>query len=151
MLFRSQASPAAFGAMVALEQFVRASGLEAPLVELVRIRASQINQCAFCIDLHATEARAAGESERRIVALSAWRHSPFYTSRERSALAWTEAVTLIAHTPPDGELLRTMLDHFSEAELVNLTMACNAINNWNRLAIAFRLEPPAAEPGEGVA
>ena len=125
--------------MLALQKEVDASGLDASLRELIKIRASQMNGCAYCIDMHTKDARAMGESEGRIYALNAWRETPFYSDRERAALEWTEAVTAIsaAHVPDD--VFERVRPHFTEAELVALTMAIVAINGWNRLAIAFRL------------
>ena len=136
-----KASPQADKAISALHAFVRNCGLEHRLLELVKLRASQLNGCAHCIDMHAKELRADGESEQRIYLLDAWRESPFYSERERAALAWTEAVTLVTdgHVPdPVYEQARRA---FSEEELVNLTMAVVAINGANRLNIAFRTVP----------
>src|SRR5262245_2923996 len=134
--------------MYAMEKYLGGCGLERKLIELVKIRASQINGCAYCIDMHTQDARAEGETERRIYALNAWRETPFYTDRERAALAWTEAVTLISegHVPED--VFEQARAQFSDEELVNLTMALVAINGWNRLSIAFRVpagtyQPPA--------
>jgi AhpD family alkylhydroperoxidase len=139
-------APGALQAMRQLEKYVRASGLERSLLELVKIRASQINGCAFCIDMHAKDARAKGESEQRIYLLDAWREAPFYTERERAALEWAEAVTLITHGHvPDGVFERVRRQ-FSERELIDLTMAVVAINGWNRLAISFRAVPGSYEP-----
>jgi AhpD family alkylhydroperoxidase len=115
-----------------------AAGLERPLLELVKIRASQINGCAYCIDMHTQDARAAGETEQRIYALNAWRETPFFTDRERAALEWTEAVTRIADTHASDEIYERVAAHFNEAELVALTFAVVVINSWNRLAISFR-------------
>lgn len=114
--------------------------------ELVKTRASQINGCAYCIDMHTKDARAAGETEQRLYALDAWRETPFYTDRERAALEWTEAVTLIAEDHAPDDLFQRVRQHFSEEELVNLTLAIVAINGWNRLAIAFRAVPGSYEP-----
>lgn len=139
-------APGAMEAMSGLERYVRHSGLEPALLELVKLRASQINGCAYCIDMHTKDARARGESEQRLYALSAWHETPFYSERERAALAWTEAVTQIAdnHVPDDVyELARA---RFSEQELVNLTLAVIAINGWNRLAISFRTVPGTYQP-----
>jgi len=116
------------------------SRVERPLAELVKIRASQINGCAYCIDMHTKDARAAGETEQRIYGLSAWRETPFYTDRERAALEWTEAVTRIAETHAEDHIYERVAAHFSEEELVALTFAIVVINSWNRLSIAFR--PP---------
>ena len=136
-----KASPAAYKAMFNLESYVRQSGIEHSLLGLVKTRASQINGCAFCIDMHTKDARAAGETEQRLYALNAWRETPFYTDRERAALAWTEAVTLIneGHAPDD--VYEEVRQRFTEEELVNLTLAIVSINGWNRLAIAFRALP----------
>jgi AhpD family alkylhydroperoxidase len=139
-------APGAMEAMGRLESYGRHSGLEPSLLELVRLRASQINGCAYCIDMHTKDARARGESEQRLYELTAWREAPFYSERERAALAWTEALTLIhqGHAPDDVyELARA---HFTEKELVVLTMAIIAINGWNRLAIGFRTVPGTYQP-----
>jgi AhpD family alkylhydroperoxidase len=127
--------------MSALQAYVNGSGLEHSLIELVKLRASQINGCAYCIDLHTRDARAAGETEQRLYLLSAWREAPQYSARERAALEWTEAVTLVGEGHVPDEVYRSVREHFAEAELVNLTMAVIAINGWNRLAIAFRRAP----------
>jgi AhpD family alkylhydroperoxidase len=142
-----QASPAAYHAMLALEMFVRKSSkLEPLLIELVKMRASQINACAYCIDMHSKDARAEGESEQRLYALNAWRETPFYTERERAALAWTEAVTLVAHGGVPDAVFEEARRHFSEEELVNLTMAVVTINGWNRLSVAFGAVPGEYQP-----
>ena len=130
--------PAAYRAMLALEEYVHQSGLEPSLLELVKMRASQINGCAYCLDMHSKDARAAGETEQRLYLLSAWREAPFYTERERAALTWTEAVTLVSETHVPAETYKSVKAHFSDEELVNLTMAVVAINGWNRLEISFR-------------
>jgi AhpD family alkylhydroperoxidase len=127
--------------MAGLEKYVRDCGLEHPLLELVKTRASQINGCAYCIDMHTKDARAGGETEQRLYALSAWRETPFYTERERAALEWTEALTLISENDIPDSLYETVRQHFSESELVNLSIAIVAINGWNRLAIPFRSVP----------
>lgn len=128
-------------ALYALEQAIRKSGLETSLLQLVRMRASQINGCAFCIDMHSKDARAEGETEQRLYGLNAWRETPYYSDRERAALEWTEAVTLVSRDQvPDEVYERTRL-HFPETELASLTMAVVAINAWNRIAIAFRAVP----------
>ena len=140
-----KAAPAAIKAMMALESTLGASGLEHDLLELVKLRASQINGCAFCIHMHATYLRKHGESEMRLHMLNAWRESSFYSARERAALGWTEALTRLAETgAPDAdyELLKA---EFTEAEQVNLTLAIGAINTWNRLQVGFR----AAHPVDG--
>lgn len=142
----SAVAPGAGQAMMALEKYVNQSGLERPLIELVKLRASQINGCAYCIDMHTKDARAAGESEQRLYALTAWRETPFYSERERAALAWTEAVTLIADGHVPDEVYEQARTQFSEKELVDLTMAVIAINGWNRLAISFRTVPGTYQP-----
>jgi AhpD family alkylhydroperoxidase len=134
-------SPQAYQAMAGLETYVRNSGLEPGLLELVKLRGSQINGCAYCIDMHTKDARANGESEQRLYALSAWRETPFFTDRERAALAWTEAVTMISETHAPDDVYQEVRQHFSEPEFVNLTMAIVAINGWNRLALGFRIVP----------
>lgn len=136
-----KASPPADKAMGALHLFVRNCGLDHSLLELVKLRASQLNGCAHCIDMHSKELRADGESEQRLYLLDAWRESPFYSDRERAALAWTEAVTLVTEGHVPDEVYDQASRQFSEAELVNLTMALVAINAANRLNIAFRTVP----------
>ena len=135
--------PGALPAMRGLENLVRESGLEAPLLELVRIRGSQMNGCAYCLDMHSKDARAAGETEERLDTLSAWRETDFFTDRERAALEWTESVTDIAHAHVPDATYERVRELFTEAELVNLTMAIVAINGWNRIAISFRMVPGA--------
>ena len=137
-----QAAPDTMKAMMALENQIASSGLEQSLMELVKTRASQINGCAFCIDMHTKDARKRGETEQRLYLLNAWREAPCYTDRERAALAWTEAVTLIAETHAPDEVYNEVRAHFSESETVNLTMLIGAINTWNRLSISFRAIPP---------
>ncbi len=134
--------------MFGLERFVRESGLETPLLELVRLRASQINGCAYCIDMHTKDARAEGESEQRLYALNAWRETPFFSPRERAALEWTEAVTEISSSHAPDDVFDRVKTEFSESELVSLTMAIVAINGWNRLAISFRTVPGTYQPGK---
>lgn len=146
------ASPKGFAAMLALELHARASGLEHGLLELVKTRVSQLNGCAFCLDMHIKDARVVGESEQRLYLLPAWREAPCYTERERAALAWTEALTQLSatHDVPD-EVYEQARAQFSEKELVDLTLAIIAINGWNRLNVAFRstvgdyVSPHAAE------
>lgn len=133
--------PDALNAMLALEQYVTNSGLEHSLYELVKTRASQINKCGYCLDMHTKEARKAGETEQRLYALNAWKEAPFYTDRERAALAWTEALTLISEKDVPDSLYEATCNYFSEKELVALTMAIIAINGWNRLAIGFGKVP----------
>jgi len=134
----SKAAPGSVQAMYKLQKFVEESGLEPLLLELVKTRVSQINGCAFCIDMHTKDARALGESEQRLYALNAWRETPFYTARERAALQWAEAVTLISESHASDEEFAAARAEFTEEELVKLTMAVITINGWNRLAIAFR-------------
>lgn len=136
----SKAAPGTVQAMYKLEEFVEGSGLERQLLELVKTRVSQINGCAFCIDMHTKDARALGESEQRLYGLNAWRETTFYTERERAALAWAEAITLISETHASDSEFEAARAEFSEEELVKLTMAIITINGWNRLAIAFRSE-----------
>jgi AhpD family alkylhydroperoxidase len=137
-----QAAPDAVKALTALEAQIQGGGLEQSLIELVRTRASQINGCAFCINMHTQDARKHGETEQRLYLLNAWRESPVYTDRERAALAWTEAVTLISQTHVPDDVYNEVRAQFSEAETVNLTMLIATINAWNRLSISFRSMPP---------
>lgn len=125
-------------AMLQLSAEVAKSGLEQPLLELVKIRASQLNACAYCIDMHTKDARLAGETEQRIYALSAWRETPFFSARERAALTWTEAVTLLSETHVPDDVYDDVRSAFDEAELVALTFAVIVINGWNRLAVSSR-------------
>jgi len=134
------ATPAALQAMLGVERYVRSSGLEHSVLELVKLRASQINGCGYCLDMHSKDARAQGETEQRIYVLSAWRDAPFYTARERAALAWTEALTKIADTEITDSLYESARAQFSEKELVDLTMAVIAINGWNRFSISLGTE-----------
>ena len=136
-----KASPQSAKAISDLHVFVRKCGLEHALLELVKLRASQINGCGHCIDMHTKELRADGESEQRLYLLNAWRESPFYSDRERAALAWTEAVTLVAQTQVPDDVYEEARKQFSEVELANLTMAVIAINGANRLNVAFRTVP----------
>ena len=140
---RLSAEPAK--SMLALGAYIARSGLEKGLIELVKIRASQINGCAFCIDMHTKDARAEGETEQRIYALNAWRETPFFTDRERAALAWAEAVTRVGEGVPDP-VFEEASRHFTEKELVDLTWAVVAINGWNRIAISFRAVPGSYQP-----
>ncbi len=140
------ASPKGFEAMRTLEHHVRQSGLDHRLLELVKTRASQLNGCAFCLDMHTKDARAGGETEQRLYALSAWRETPFFDARERAALGWTEAVTRLGDHPVPDEIYTEARQQFDERSLVDLTLAIVAINGWNRLAIAFRKEPGTYQP-----
>ncbi|HEU5350855.1 MAG TPA: carboxymuconolactone decarboxylase family protein [Terracidiphilus sp.] len=142
----AKAAPEGIKAVRGLEDYVRQCGLEESLLELVRLRASQINGCAYCIDMHTKDARAEGETEQRLYALVAWEETPFFTERERAALAWTEAVTKVG----EGHVADSVFEHagryFGEKELVDLTLAVVAINGWNRLAISFRTVPGTYSP-----
>ena len=135
-----KAAPDAFKAMLALEAGVHRTDLEPSLIELVKMRVSQINGCAYCLDMHSKDARAAGETEQRLYLLSAWREAPFYTDRERAALSWAEAVTLVATNDLPDALYDEVRTQFDEKGMVELTLAIIAINGWNRLAIGFRAE-----------
>ncbi|WP_050629891.1 carboxymuconolactone decarboxylase family protein [Bradyrhizobium viridifuturi] len=138
-----QAAPKTIKALTAVENQIQSSGLELSLIELVRARASQINGCAFCINMHTLDARKHGETEQRLYLLNAWREAPLYSDRERAALAWTEAVTLISETHAPDDVYDELCQHFSDAEAANLTILIGTINAWNRLAIAFRAIPPS--------
>jgi len=139
----SKQAPDAYKAMVGLEMALAKSGLESDLLELVRLRASQLNGCAYCINMHANDARKAGETEARLQTLSVWQETPFFTPRERAALAWVESLTLLSihHAPQDQ--YRALLEHFSEVEVVNLTLAIATINAWNRFGVGFAMVPQA--------
>ena len=136
-----KANPAAIKALLGVEERIGKSALEKSLTELVRLRASQINGCAFCVDMHTTDARKGGETERRLATVVVWRETPFFTDRERAALEWTEAVTLVSHEHVPDAVWQTVRPHFSDEELVDLTLLVSAINAWNRFAIAFRKMP----------
>jgi AhpD family alkylhydroperoxidase len=140
-----EAAPDAMKAVGALEAYVQRSGLEKSLIHLVKTRASQINGCAFCIHMHTRDARALGESEERLYLLDAWRESPLYSDRERAALAWTEAVTLVSETHVPDDVYAELRRHFSEEEVVKLTVLVATINAWNRISISFRSLHPAGE------
>ena len=140
-------SPEAIGAQLDMEAYVRTCGLEMPLIELVKLRASQINGCAYCVDMHTKDARFAGETEQRLYAVSVWRDTPFFTPRERAALAWAEAVTELSRAGVSDELFAATREQFSEAELVALTMVVITINGWNRLAVPFRSPVGDYQPG----
>jgi AhpD family alkylhydroperoxidase len=129
-----------------LERYLKKTGLEPDLLELVKLRASQINGCAYCIDMHTKDARSRGESEQRLYGISAWREAPFYTGRERAALAWAEAVTRVNEDRVPDEIYDQVKQHFTEKELVDLTLAVIAINSWNRLAISFRTPVGSYKP-----
>lgn len=139
----SKASPSAYKALLGVENTVRESGLEASLLELVKLRASQINGCGYCVDMHAADARKAGESERRLYAVAVWRETPFFTARERAALAWAEALTRLSQQPELEREYGALKEQFSDKEMVDLTLAVTAINSWNRMAIGFGVQPAA--------
>ena len=144
----ARAFPEGVNAVRGVEKAVRESGLEPSLLELVKTRASQMNGCAYCIDMHTKDARAVGETEQRLYALSAWRETPFFTPRERAALAWTEAITNIQQGHAPDEIYEEARGEFDEAGLMKLTLAIAQINTWNRIAIAFRTEPGTYQPGK---
>jgi AhpD family alkylhydroperoxidase len=145
----ARVAPGAMRAQFGVEAYVRGSGLEHSLLELVKLRASYLNGCAYCVDMHTRDARAAGETEQRLYAMPVWHETPFYTPRERAALAWTEAVTRLAPGGVPDVLFDATREHFSDAELVNLTMAVVAINGWNRLAISLRQPVGSYVPASG--
>jgi len=137
----TKVNPAVQKAVYALQAYVDQSGLDAKLRELIKIRASQINGCAYCLAMHTRDARKLGETEDRIQLLNAWREAPLYNAREQAALAWTEALTLITHGHVPDEVYEQVRKQFSEKEIVDLTAAVTVINTWNRIAIAFRATP----------
>jgi len=139
-------APGSVQALYRVQKYVEESGLEHSLLELIKTRVSQMNGCAFCIDMHTKDARAAGETEQRLYGLSAWRETPYYSERERAALAWAEVVTNISQTHASDEDYEAARSQFGEEELVKVTMAVIAINSWNRLAIAFRTEVGKYQP-----
>jgi AhpD family alkylhydroperoxidase len=147
----AKAAPGAFHAMLGLEKYLHNCGLETSLLDLVKMRASQINGCAYCLDMHSKDARAAGEREQRLYLLNAWRETTFYSERERAALAWTEAVTLVSESHVPDEVYNEVRQHFSDQELANLTLAIVAINGWNRLAFSFRSEVGGYQAGMNAA
>jgi AhpD family alkylhydroperoxidase len=132
--------------MRGIEQYLHESGLEQSLLHLIKLRASQINGCAYCLDMHWKDLRAIGENEQRLYSLDAWRECPYYTDRERAALAWTEAVTLITNGHVPDSVYEEVRPHFTEKELADLTLAVAAINSWNRLSISARTVPGAYQP-----
>ena len=139
-------SAGAYHAMLGLEKYIHESSIEPKLAHLLKMRASQINGCAYCLDMHSKDARAAGETEQRLYGLDAWREAPYYTERERAALEWTEALTLVAEGHVPDDVYERARGQFSEKELVELGMIAVAINGWNRLAIAFRSEAGTYQP-----
>ena len=146
----SKTSPDGIGILRQLEGYLKNAGLEPELVELVKLRASQINGCAYCIDMHTKDARSHGESEQRLYGVTAWRETPFYSERERAALAWTESVTRIREDRVPDEIYRQVKQHFTEKELVDMTLVVIAINSWNRLAISFRTPAGSYQPDHPV-
>jgi AhpD family alkylhydroperoxidase len=138
-------------AMYALEQYIATCGLEHSLIHLLKMRASQINGCAYCIDMHSKDARALGETEQRLYELDAWRETPFYTEKERAALAWTEAITLVSETHVSDSFYEEVRKYFNEKEIVDLTFVVTTINAWNRLAIALRAVPGHYRPAVSTA
>jgi len=134
--------------MLGLEKYIAESGLEPKLVHLIKMRASQINGCAYCLDMHSIDARAAGESEQRLYTLEAWRETPFFSDRERAALAWAESVTLIAQTHAPDDVYADLQKHFTEKEIVDLAFVVGTINLWNRLAISTRALPGRYKPAK---
>lgn len=127
--------------MIGLEKYIAQCGLEPGLIHLLKMRASQINGCAYCIDMHSIDARAGGETEQRLYALDAWRETPFFSEKERAALAWTEAITLVSETHVPDEVFEEVKKYFSEKEIIDLTVVATIINMWNRIAIATRAVP----------
>lgn len=144
----SKASPGAINALFQLEVYLHHCGLNHRLLHLIKLRASQINGCAYCIDIHSKDARAAGDSEERLYLLNAWRDSPLYTDQERAALAWTEAVTKVTDGHVADDVYEEVKQHFSPRELTDLTLAIGAINAWNRMAISFRAVPGNYQVGQ---
>ena len=136
-----KANPAAIKALLGVEERIGKSALQKSLTELVRLRASQINGCAFCVDMHTSDARKGGETERRLATVVVWRETPFFTDRERAALEWTEALTLVSQGHVPDAVWNAVRPHFSDEELVDLTLLVSAINAWNRFAISFRKMP----------
>jgi AhpD family alkylhydroperoxidase len=136
------AAPKAMEPMIALEKSLHESGLEHSLIHLVKMRASQINRCAYCLHMHSRDARAKGETEERLYLLDAWRESPLYSQRERAALAWTEALTLISDTGAPDDAFEGLDPHFTDDEKVKLTLVIATINSWNRISIGFRAVHP---------
>src|SRR5881409_2951840 len=142
----TKAAPEGFRAMLGLERFLHSSGLEHSLLHLMKMRASQINGCAYCIDMHSKDARALGEPEQRLYELDAWRETPFYTDRERAALEWTEALTSVSETHVPDAVYNEVKKYFSEKEIVDLTIVVSTINMWNRVAISMRAVPGHYRP-----
>ena len=144
----AKAAPGAYKAMLGLESYLHQCGLEESLLHLIKLRSSQINGCAYCLDMHWKDLRAIGENEQRLYSLDAWRECPYYTERERAALAWTEAVTLVANNHVPDSVYEEVRQHFNEKELADLTFAVATINAWNRMAIASRTVPGQYQPAK---
>jgi AhpD family alkylhydroperoxidase len=142
----AKVAPGAFRAMLGLEHYIHDSGLEPNLIHMVKLRVSQINGCAYCIDMHWKDARAAGENEQRLYSLDAWQETPYYTDRERAAFEWAEAVTRITDGHVPDEVFERVRHQFSDKELADLTLAVTTINAWNRFSIAFRVVPGTYQP-----
>jgi AhpD family alkylhydroperoxidase len=141
----------ALNSMLGLEKYISGCGIEAELIHLMKVRASQINGCAYCIDMHTIDARAAGETEQRLYALNAWRETPFFSDRERAALEWTEAITLVSETHVPDAVFEEAKKYFTEKEIVNLSIAATTINMWNRMAISMRAVPGNYAPPKTMA
>jgi AhpD family alkylhydroperoxidase len=142
----TKVAPGAVRAMYGLEKYLSEASIEEPLRLLVKLRASQINGCAYCIDMHSKDARAAGEKEQRLYGLAAWREAPYYSKRERAALEWTDALTLVADNHVPDDLYQRTRQQFNEQELADLTLVVAQINAWNRIAISTRVEPGSYHP-----
>ncbi len=144
----TKADPGAYQAMYGMEQYLHKTSLEAPLIHIVKLYASEINHCAYCIDMHWKDLRALGETEQRLYGLPAWRESPYYTDRERAAFAWTEALTVITDGFVPDDVYEEVRPHFTDKELTELSMVIVTINGWNRLSVAARATPGAYQPAK---
>jgi AhpD family alkylhydroperoxidase len=142
----AKAAPGVFDAMHALETYLATCSIEQPLLHLIKLRASQLNACAYCLDMHWKDLRALGETEQRLYSLDAWRECPYYSDRERAALEWTEAVTLVSETQVPDAVYDAVRPHFNDRELADLTLAVATINAWNRISIAGRITPGTYQP-----
>jgi AhpD family alkylhydroperoxidase len=142
----AKAAPGVFDAMHALETYLATCSIEQPLLHLIKLRASQLNACAYCLDMHWRDLRALGETEQRLYSLDAWRECPYYSDRERAALEWTEAVTLVSETQVPDAVYDAVRPHFNDRELADLTLAVATINAWNRISIAGRITPGTYQP-----
>lgn len=143
-----RAAPGAIRAQLGVEQFVRSSGLELPLLHLIKLRASYINGCAYCVDMHTKDARLEGETEQRLYAVAVWHETPFFTPRERAALAWTDALTNISQTHAPDDVFAQVQEHFTDDEIVALTMQIASINSWNRISISLRTPVGSYQPAK---